>query len=48
MERGLDILALDDKDMKKYLAWMRRRQGTYGLFTTGIMVCRPVESQTDG
>ena len=42
-ERGLDILALDDKDLKKYLAWMkregyspntvRRRRGTYRLFT---------------
>ena len=46
MERGLDILALDDKDLKKYLAWMRRRgysgsavrrrQGTLMLFTKSL------------
>lgn len=25
MERGLDILVLEEKDLKKYLAWMKRR-----------------------
>jgi site-specific recombinase XerD len=42
MERGLDILQLDDKDAKRYLAWMKRRgysettvqrrRGTFQLF----------------
>jgi len=25
MERGLDVLALSEQDLKKYLAWMKRR-----------------------
>jgi site-specific recombinase XerD len=42
VERGLDVLALSEQDLKKYLAWMgrrgysrstiRRRCGTFALF----------------
>ena len=48
MERGLDVLALSEQDMKKYLAWMRRRgysgstvrrrRSTYGLFRSSPSV----------
>ncbi len=47
MERGLDILALDEKDLENYLAWMkrrgyeastlRRRRTAYGLFLSGFI-----------
>jgi Phage integrase, N-terminal SAM-like domain len=48
MERGLDILALSEQDLKKYLAWMRRRgsSGSTVRRRPGDLPVIPREHQT--
>ncbi len=46
MQRGLDVLTLEEQQFKRYLTWLRRRKyspstvrrrrGTYGLFLSHI------------